>query len=86
MDVSVRRVLKQKIEIGLFENPYVDTGRILEVYNTPEQIDLSRQLAAKSLVLLKNDKQILPLSKSTKRIAVIGPSADSARLMQGDSI
>jgi beta-glucosidase len=84
VDVSLRRILKQKMQLGLFENPYVDTGHILEVYNTPEQIELSRELAAKSLVLLKNENQILPLSKATKRIAVIGPSADSARLMQGD--
>ena len=84
VDTSLRRVLRQKMELGIFENPYVDTGKILEVYNTPEQIDLSRELAAKSIVLLKNENQILPLSKSLKRIAVIGPSADSARLMQAD--
>jgi beta-glucosidase len=84
VDTSVRRVLKQKIQLGLLENPYVDTGSVLEVYNTAEQVDLSRELAAKSLVLLKNDKQVLPLSKSLKRIAVIGPSANNPRLMQGD--
>jgi beta-glucosidase len=73
-----------KFQLGLFENPYVDTGKVLEVYNTPEQLELSRTLAQKSIVLLKNDNNTLPLSKTLKSIAVIGPSADSARLMQGD--
>ncbi|HRF94948.1 MAG TPA: glycoside hydrolase family 3 protein, partial [Aggregatilineales bacterium] len=84
VDVCVGRVLTQKMQVGIFDNPYVDTGRIAEVYNTPDQIELSRTLASKSVVLLKNDNAILPLSKSIKKIAVIGPSADNARLMQAD--
>jgi len=84
LDVCVARVITQKIQVGIMDNPYVDTGRIAEVYNTPDQIELSRTLASKSLVLLKNDNAILPLSKSIKKIAVIGPSANNARLMQGD--
>jgi beta-glucosidase len=84
VDACVERVLRMKFQLGLFEKPYVDTGKVLEVYNTPEQLELSRTLAQKSIVLLKNDNQTLPLSKSLKSIAVIGPSADSARLMQGD--
>ncbi|HEX2622493.1 MAG TPA: glycoside hydrolase family 3 N-terminal domain-containing protein, partial [Phototrophicaceae bacterium] len=84
VDACVTRVLKQKFDLGLFENPYVETGSILTVYNTPDQLDLSRTLAQKSIVLLKNEGNLLPLSKSLKSIAVIGPSADSARLMQGD--
>jgi beta-glucosidase len=84
VDVCVGRVLTQKMQAGIFDNPYVDTSRIAEVYNTPDQIELSRTLASKSVVLLKNENAILPLSKSIKKIAVIGPSADNARLMQAD--
>lgn len=84
VDVSVQRVLTQKFQLGLFDNPYADEGRVAEVYNTDEQINLSRQLAEKSMVLLKNAGNILPLSQTLKSIAVIGPHADSVRLMQGD--
>jgi beta-glucosidase len=84
LDASVRRVLRQKISLGLLDNPYVDEGCIAEVYNTPQQIALSRTLVSKSVVLLKNENNLLPLSKSIGKIAVIGPSANNARLMQGD--
>jgi len=84
VDACVHRMVRQKIQLGLLDNPYVDTGCIAEVYNTPDQIELSRTLASKSVVLLKNEANILPLSKSIKKIAVIGPSADNARLMQAD--
>lgn len=83
LDASVARVLTLKLQLGLFENPYVDEGRVFEVYNTPEQRTLTRRLAEQSLVLLRNDG-LLPLAPTLQRIAVIGPSADSARLMQGD--
>lgn len=83
VDAAVERVLTLKLQLGLFENPYVDEDRAVEVFNTPEQIALTRSIAQRSLVLLKNDG-ILPLSPALKRIAVIGASADSARLMQGD--
>jgi beta-glucosidase len=83
VDAAVERVLTLKLRLGLFENPYVDEDRAVEVFNTPEQIALTRRIAQRSLVLLKNDG-ILPLSPALKRIAVIGASADSARLMQGD--
>lgn len=83
VDVSVSRVLKMKFQLGLFDNPYVDDGKVAEIFNTPDQLELSRQLAQKSIVLLKNDG-LLPLSKSIGKIVVIGSSADSARLLQGD--
>lgn len=83
IDTSVRRVLEMKFRLGLFENPYVDTGVIPSVYRTPDQVELTRTLAEKSIVLLKNDG-VLPLSREIGSIAVIGPSADSARLLQGD--
>lgn len=84
VDASVRRVLSAKFEWGLFDNPYVDEGRVVEIFSRPQTVDLSRKIAEQSLVLLKNEGALLPLSKSIGKIAVIGPSADSARLMQGD--
>ncbi len=84
VDASVRRVLAAKFAWGLFDNPYVDEGRTVEVFARSETVALSRRIAQQSLVLLKNDGGLLPLSKSLRKIAVIGPSADSARLMQGD--
>ena len=73
VDTCVKRVLRQKIQLGLLENPYVDTGRIAEIYSDTAPRQLSKTLAEKSLVLLKNENATLPLSKSLKRIAVIGP-------------
>ena len=84
VDTSVARVLKMKIDLGLFDNPYVDEDRVLEVFNQPEQTALSRKLAQKSITLLKNDGNLLPLSKNLKNIAVIGPNADNIRCLQGD--
>jgi beta-glucosidase len=83
VDASVSRVLELKLRLGLFDHPYVDEGGVSLVINTPIQRELSRRIAQKSIVLLKNDG-VLPLSKSLKSIAVIGAHADSARLLQGD--
>jgi beta-glucosidase len=84
VDAAVRRVLLQKLALGLFERPYVDAGRAAEVFDTVEQRALAHQLAQKSIVLLKNDGSLLPLRKDLTALAVIGPSADSVRLLQGD--
>lgn len=83
IDEAVLRVLRQKFELGLFERPYVDADAALAVFDTPTDRALAREIAQQSIVLLKNDG-VLPLSPATKRIAVIGPAADSARLLQGD--
>jgi beta-glucosidase len=80
----VRRVLSMKFQLGLFENPYVDTGSTLTVFDNPEQRDLARVAARKSIVLLKNEGSLLPLSKSTRKIAVIGPNANTIRNLIGD--
>jgi beta-glucosidase len=82
LDTAVRRVLTQKFALGLFDSPYVDTAPI--IYNTPEQIALARQAVQKSIVLLKNEADILPLGPNVKSIAVIGPNADSVRNLFGD--
>jgi beta-glucosidase len=80
---SVERVLTAKFELGLFDDLYVDVDSVPGLFETPEQRDLSRDIARKSIVLLKNDN-VLPLSKDVRSIAVIGPNADNARNMLGD--
>lgn len=77
LDESVRRVLKVKFEYGLFENPYVDVEKIKTAMSNKEKNELSEKIAAKSLVLLKNNG-VLPLKRGIK-LAVIGPHADSLR-------
>jgi len=84
VDAAVSRLLRMKFQLGLFEHPYVDAGAAAEVFDTAEQRGLARRLAQRSIVLLKNDGGLLPLDKALSAIAVIGPSADSARLLQGD--
>jgi beta-glucosidase len=84
VEASVARILKLKIELGLFDNPYVDEGTVLTVFNQEEQTSLSRTLAQKTMTLLKNENEFLPLSKNLRSIAVIGPNADTIRGLQGD--
>jgi beta-glucosidase len=83
VDLAVQRHLKKKFELGLFENPYVDEGKVWEVFETSEQRALAREIARKSMVLLKNDG-LLPLPKSIKALAVIGPNAHDGRNQLGD--
>jgi beta-glucosidase len=83
VDEAVRRVLRAKLALGLFEKPYVDEGAAAAVYQTPAQRALARQAAAQSVVLLANDG-VLPLGPGVRRVAVIGPGADDQRLLQGD--
>jgi beta-glucosidase len=84
VDAAVRRVLDHKFRLGLFEQPYVDVDTVIEVFETPDQRQLGHDLACKSMVLLKNEGDLLPLSKDTAKIAVIGPNADSVRNLMGD--
>ncbi len=83
IDRAVSNHLKTKFDLGLFDDPFVDEKTVLEVFETPDQRQLAREIAAKSMVLLKNDA-ILPLNKAIKKIAVIGPNADSGRCQLGD--
>jgi beta-glucosidase len=83
VDTAVRRILRLKFELGLFERPYVDAENAMQVFQTTEQRELARKAVAESVILLSNDG-ILPLASSVKRIAVIGPGADDQRLLQGD--
>ncbi|WP_179021771.1 beta-glucosidase BglX [Winogradskyella forsetii] len=78
IDDAVRRVLRVKFQLGLFDDPYKycdEKREATEVYST-EHLEIARDVAKKSIVLLKNEKDILPLSKDLKSIAVIGPLAD----------
>ncbi|MFX1444911.1 MAG: glycoside hydrolase family 3 N-terminal domain-containing protein [Promethearchaeota archaeon] len=86
LDRSVHRILTKKFELGLFENPYVDedADKITELYNNPENKKLASEIARKSIILLKNEKNLLPLDKSISTIAVIGPNANSVRNLLGD--
>jgi beta-glucosidase len=83
VDEAVRRVLRLKFRLGLFEQPYVDAGRAAEVFDTPAQRALARRAASEAVVVLTNDG-VLPLDVDSGRIAVIGPGADDPRLLQGD--
>ena len=80
---AVRRHLQKKFELGLFEHPYVDEGRVVELFVAPEDRALAREIARQSLVLLQNDG-LLPLSRSIGTLAVIGPNANSGRSFLGD--
>ena len=75
IDDAVRRILRVKFELGLFENPMPNPA-VKGNFGKPEYSDVSLQAARESLVLLKNDKNILPLSKN-KKVFVTGPTADS---------
>jgi beta-glucosidase len=85
IDVIVRRILSLKFEMGLFENPRrPDRARQASVVACPEHKALNLRAARESLVLLKNDDDILPLSRKLKRIAVVGPNADNDLAQLGD--
>ncbi len=83
VNTAVRRVLRMKSQLGLFEQPYVNAEAAEAHFQTPEQRTLARRAAAESVVLLSNDG-VLPLSPNLRRVAVIGPGADDQRLLQGD--
>lgn len=82
LDPNLRRMFRAKFRLGLFENPCPEkmVWEKLPAYDTPEHRALAREVAVKGSVLLKNDKKLLPLSKSLKTIAVIGPNADMGQL------
>ncbi len=85
VDDAVRRILYKKFELGLFDDPFrfSDAKREQEVLNDPAHRQAARDVARKSLVLLKNENGALPLSKQAKAIAVIGPLADARRDLEG---
>ncbi len=88
LDDAVRRVLRVKFALGLFENPYADEKKETPAMLLPESVELSREIAERSFVLLKNDPlpsgtPLLPLGAEVKSVALIGPLADDAQDMLG---
>ena len=83
LDEAVRRVLRTKFDLGLFDGPYVDIAAVSGAAATAAHRELARTIARKSIVLLSNDG-ILPLAADVGSIAVIGPNADTARNLFGD--
>ena len=83
IDEAVRRILRIKFRLGLFDNPYTDETLEKKVILSSGNIAAAREIAARSLVLLKNDNNALPLSKTVSSIALIGPLADDKKDMIG---
>jgi len=85
VDDAVRRVLRAKYRLGLFDNPYRNCDESLEQSQTltADHRDAARTMARESMVLLKNKGNVLPLSKQIRTLAVIGPLADNPRAMLG---
>jgi beta-glucosidase len=83
LDEAVRRVLRTKFDLGLFDEPYVDVAAVSGAAATAAHRELARTIARKSIVLLSNDG-VLPLAAEVGSIAVIGPNADTARNLFGD--
>ncbi|MCB8948681.1 MAG: beta-glucosidase BglX [Ardenticatenaceae bacterium] len=83
IDEMVRPILALKVQMGLFENPYVDETLLEKTVALPEHRQAARQVAQRSMVLLRNEGGLLPLSKEQTNIAVIGPLADSMEATEG---
>ena len=84
VDRALRRVLEQKFRLGLFENPYVNVDHAVQVVHSQANQDLALRAGREGIVLLKNDKDLLPLKKDLKSVAVIGPNADDVMNQLGD--
>jgi len=84
IDEAVGRLLTQKFEMGLFENPYVDPKAAQKNVRTAATVALARKVAQESVILLKNESAALPLKKNIGSIAVIGPNADNMYNQLGD--
>ena len=83
IEEMVRPILALKVRMGLFERPYVDENLLAEVVARPENRQAARLAAQRSMVLLRNEGGLLPLSKEQTNIAVIGPLADSMEATEG---
>jgi len=83
IDQAVRRILRVKFRLGLFEHPYADETSEAGSLLTAANREFARQVAGRSMVLLKNDRDTLPLTKNIRSLAVIGPLADDRRAPLG---
>ena len=86
VDRAVRRILRQKMRLGLFERPLVDPERAAAVVHAPEHRELALRAAREGIVLLKNERDLLPLQKDLREVAVIGPNADNPANQLGDYV
>jgi beta-glucosidase len=85
LDDAVRRILRKKFELGLFDDPYrfSNEKREKQVLNDPQNPAAARQMARKAMVLLKNENQALPLRREWRKLALIGPLAKAKRDLDG---
>ena len=83
IDVAVKRILKMKFEMGLFEHPYVDAAQAKQLVRSDNNKAIALQVAREVITLLKNQNHVLPLSKN-KKVLVCGPNADNVYNMLGD--
>jgi beta-glucosidase len=86
IDEAVRRVLRVKLRLGLFERPYVDPALEKTVLLSSQHRAVARTIAARSMVLLKNENNLLPISKTVGSVALIGPLGDDRANMLGNWI
>ena len=82
IDDAVKRILRAKVELGLFKHPHADP-KLLAQIGSPEHRAVARECVRQSLVLLRNEHQTLPLSKNLKRLAVVGQAADDLGIQCG---
>ncbi len=85
IDDAVKRILRKKFELGLFDDPFkfCNAAREQAALNNPEHVKVAREAGTKSIVLLKNQNNLLPLSKNTKTIAFIGPLVKAVKQNKG---
>lgn len=83
IDNAVRRILRIKFRLGLFDKPYADEAHEQATILSRANVETAREVAARSIVLLKNERDVLPLAKNARSIAVIGPLADDQLNMLG---
>ena len=83
IEAAVRPILAIKVRMGLFEQPYTDESKLAQVVALPEHRKEARLAAQRSMVLLRNEGRLLPLAKSLRNVAVIGPLADSKEATEG---
>ncbi|HPF17573.1 MAG TPA: glycoside hydrolase family 3 N-terminal domain-containing protein [Thermotogota bacterium] len=84
LERSLKRILKLKFEMCIFDNPYINIDQVPVSLNSKEHREIALKAAEKSLVLLKNEDNLLPLSENFKKIALIGPNAADGRNQLGD--
>lgn len=84
IDTAVKRIFNARIKLGMFDPPeQIQYSKLFE-YDTPNSKELALETARKSIVLLKNDKNLLPLSKEIRKVAIIGPNANDVEVLLGN--